>query len=459
MNDFGKFFISFLEKIYFMMNIASFILLIFLIRDKSIDSPCLTEAINNLEMSPIYDIYLTSEKTNESVRLGYLEEYSSNNIKIKSTEIYKWKNNYINVKRIKDEAGVKNIDSSSKYFNSYSESLNEICPIKYIGPTPDSTNSLTSYKILQFDDGTRLYFSNNCRASDWQLLFDLKVSFRWSYINNLKNNSDICFSHNCRVNEAHCDQNVILEPLDKDETYRFKYYNNISIDAKNNIDYFEADEYILHQIKNIYIDDYFKKNIKSFKKFYKIFLISIFLVNILLRFIKYILSFEISKPEKDFLSEKYCSNFNLLFPIIHAINGALFLALIIISQKSGFYYNYANELVKDIQIYLPVFEMTSLFFSLIMSYTFFNWYEKTRKLGLGGCFCCTCCDENIRSNRRRRKKIINQLKEIELESEPIRSEFTDKSFSSFCNNLASSSTSVLYFFSLLNFSGYKPKRI
>ena len=62
MNEFGKFFCALLEKIYFSMNIVVFILLIFLIRDKSINDPCLNESIKNLEMSPIYDIYLTSEK-------------------------------------------------------------------------------------------------------------------------------------------------------------------------------------------------------------------------------------------------------------------------------------------------------------------------------------------------------------------------------------------------------------
>lgn len=56
MNKFIKILISFIEKIYFMMNLTIFIFLIYLIRDKSFDNPCLNIAINNWETSPIYDI-------------------------------------------------------------------------------------------------------------------------------------------------------------------------------------------------------------------------------------------------------------------------------------------------------------------------------------------------------------------------------------------------------------------
>ena len=51
----------------------------------------------NLDLTPIYDIYLSDEKTDESIKLGELDEYSNLNIKIKSKEIYKLKNKYINV--------------------------------------------------------------------------------------------------------------------------------------------------------------------------------------------------------------------------------------------------------------------------------------------------------------------------------------------------------------------------
>ena len=51
----------------------------------------------NLDLTHIYDIYLSDEKTDESIKLGELDEYSNLNIKIKSKEINKLKNKYINV--------------------------------------------------------------------------------------------------------------------------------------------------------------------------------------------------------------------------------------------------------------------------------------------------------------------------------------------------------------------------
>ena len=53
---------------------------------------------------------------------------------------------------------------------------------------------------------------------------------------------------------TYCKQNYNFELLDTDETSAFKYYNDISIDAKNNIDYYETDKYYLYQVKEIYQD-------------------------------------------------------------------------------------------------------------------------------------------------------------------------------------------------------------
>ena len=349
------------------MNIVVFILLIFLIRDKSINDPCLNESIKNLEMSPIYDIYLTSEKTNESVRLGYLEEYSSDNLNISSAEIYKWKDKYINVKRMKDEYKVKDINSYNsdtysfeKCFNDdYNDKLNENCPITYIefSHFPYS-DDLQYYKTLKFDEYTYLLFTNKIPANKVpNLLLDFKVSFRYDSKINLKNNSDICFTHNCKIKEAYC-YNYNLENIDYDDVYNLKYYNNISINVNNSKDYFEAERYYLYKVTDIFQDVFIKKNIKKFKKFYKTFVISIFLVNIFLRLIKFIISSLVEKPKKELLEdEKYCSVFNILFPIIHAINGALFLTLLLLSQKYGFYYNYASSFLQDVQLLLTIIEL------------------------------------------------------------------------------------------------------
>ena len=150
------------------------------------------------------------------------------------------------------------------------------------------------------------------------------------------------------------------------------------------------------------------------------------MVNIFLRLIKFIISSLVEKPKKESSEdEKYCSVFNILFPIIHAINGALFLTLLLLSQKYGFYYNYASSLLQDVQLLLTIIELVSLFFSLIISYTLFNWGKPILGLEIKMIFCLCCigyfCDENIKRNKTKKKEILNQLKEIELESKPIKS--------------------------------------
>ena len=86
-------FCSFVDNLYFIGQIFSFALICYYFTFfDSHDSGCTQDLNDNSNLSPIYEIYITDEKTSESLKLGFLEEYSSDNLKIKSRDIYKWKN-------------------------------------------------------------------------------------------------------------------------------------------------------------------------------------------------------------------------------------------------------------------------------------------------------------------------------------------------------------------------------
>ena len=63
-------------------------------------TPTPSDYLYNWDKTPIYDIYLSDEMTKDTIKLGELEEYSNLNIKVPHKDIYKWKNKYINVKRL-----------------------------------------------------------------------------------------------------------------------------------------------------------------------------------------------------------------------------------------------------------------------------------------------------------------------------------------------------------------------
>ena len=113
---------SFLGKIYFFCALSIFIMICILFKYRKIFSNgCFEDLINNIEIDPIYEIYITDEKTPDSVKLGYLEEFSNKNINVHPAEIYKWKNKYINVKRKKGEKAINfieitNTSTIDKYF-------------------------------------------------------------------------------------------------------------------------------------------------------------------------------------------------------------------------------------------------------------------------------------------------------------------------------------------------------
>ena len=82
---------SFTYKLYFASNLITFILIIILAKQYPFKDQCMQDYFHNWDLTPIYDIYLSDEKTDESIKLGEIEEYSNINIKIESRDIYKWK--------------------------------------------------------------------------------------------------------------------------------------------------------------------------------------------------------------------------------------------------------------------------------------------------------------------------------------------------------------------------------
>ena len=132
-------FCSFADNLYFIGQIFSLCLICFNFTFlDSYNSGCTQDLNYNYNLSPIYDIYITDEKTSESLKLGYLEEYSSDNLKIKTADIYKWKNKYINVKRGEKDDPIIFLEITN---------------------TPTIYNNI-KYKTLQINEQTYLHYSN-----------------------------------------------------------------------------------------------------------------------------------------------------------------------------------------------------------------------------------------------------------------------------------------------------------
>ncbi len=115
---------------------------------------CSLDLINNWDLVPISDIYLSDEKTNESLKLADLAEYSDKDIKVYPAEIYKWKGQYINVKR----------DKSSKPINFIEISDNPYIFERF------------HYKTQRIYGNKYLHYSN--QSQDGDILYDLTISFR-----------------------------------------------------------------------------------------------------------------------------------------------------------------------------------------------------------------------------------------------------------------------------------------
>ena len=233
---------SFTYKLYFASNLITFILIIILATQYPFKDQCMQDYFHNWDLTPIYDIYLSDEKTDESIKLGEIEEYSNINIKIESRDIYKWKNKYINVKRLDKKYKIKNIDESN--YSSLSPK-----PLKFIKISSDPNPSFGfNYKTIKIGDDNYLHYSDESIYYR-EIIADIKISHSipFTYINEELN---ICFAPYCEKVENRCKPN--FEIIDSDLTDNFINYNNINIEVKNSYDFYKPENFYLYRISDYY---------------------------------------------------------------------------------------------------------------------------------------------------------------------------------------------------------------
>ena len=172
---------TFCYKFYFSFNISTLILMIiYHIYINPFKDPTIKDCIYNWKLSPIYDIYITDEKTSESIQFGELEKYSDDDLYIKSTDIYKWKNKYLNVKRL--DTKIKDLDE--KDYNSSNTK-----PINYLKIDNRPYSDLSNSKTIKIDDNNYLHYTNDNSLS---VLVDLKISNK-SPFTHCEEEKNICF--------------------------------------------------------------------------------------------------------------------------------------------------------------------------------------------------------------------------------------------------------------------------
>ena len=378
---------SYLTNYYFIVNVVTLIIICFCLKEPNIFSDgCSLDLINNWDLAPISDIYLSNEKTSDSLKLGDLEEFSNEDIEISSSEIYKWKNRYINVKR----------DKSSKPIN-YIEISNHTNPIRSF-----------DYKTIRINNDYYLYYSNE--NYNGEILYDLKVSFREKYHSNQKKFSNICFSHFCASNLGLCLNNETFEKIDSDDTDNFINYNNIKLKIKNREGFYHPGEFHLFKRNKIHIEN-MDNNINKIKKLFIAYLI----LNPILRTVKLFFSCFLR------IKEGCCSLLNLIYLIAGAINFSLVLSIFIFSadnddNSKGIYNNYLEGLKFPIKIilYLFIFECIDFYCSFFIYFGSFTEEPK-----------CSCgCDSSPLDSSEIKESLIlqkNEFKEkIKLNEEKIK---------------------------------------
>ena len=379
MSEKGKCLISFFGKIYLLLNILYIIFLCVYLNRKNFSGGCFEDMITTSDLNPIYDIYLSDEKTEERIKLGDLAEYSNDNIKISSKEIYKWKNKYMNVKRIEN----------------YSSEKSTVKPINYIFFSQSPVeNSDFNTKSLKFDDNNYLFYSTEGKGT---LIYDLKISYIQNHpYPNFSKKSNICFSHNCRVNNGECKNWNNFEKIDSDTSTNLKNYNNIQIEYKNNIDLFIPETYYLY--KRILIpNNSIKNNVLLLKKLN----IPFHVLILLLLISKFIFAcFLKIKP-----NECCCNKFRLIFLFIDIINSALELTMTFISvEKDKINYLDGTNYSEILQVFLTIFSLEILFIGPCSNYKSF--LKKPNY-----CSCCNSNDDEYSNEIENKTKKINQILE------------------------------------------------
>ena len=387
------------SKLHFLSSLATFIILWKYLTEKHFNNGCFKDMMDSLNLNPIYDIYITDEKTSESIKLGDLEDYSSSNLKISSAEIFKWKNKYINIKRIEN---YKNGESTYK-------------PINYI--TFGNSSNISNCKSIKFDDDSYLFYSNKENYPD---IFDLKISYRKIPYPNLNKKCNICFSKKCKVNIGECINGNNFKMVDSDDTDNFINYNNIKIENKNNIEYFKPEQINLFTRARYYDKSYDEsaKNVILFSKKYFLLLIIIIILLKLIQLIPLIFIPTYNNP--------YCSCCNFIFIIIDFITTAPLIVLYVkttpsSTEKDKSYTNYLNEMnFPEIRIILLMFIIgySTLFALCSNSFAY-----------LGKPTYCSFCNSNngelngkILDKNCKKKEILKNLNEIEDELKALNQE-------------------------------------
>ena len=332
------------SKIYLTINIATLILLFILQKYKFYEDECFLQTVYYAELEPISEIYNTSFKTDDSIQLGYLEEYSGKYIKISPKEIYKWENKYINVKRNKN-AKIKTI---------------------------------TNY-----------------------ILIDVKVSFQWGLDPIYTKNSVICFSKECLAKnenkrcKTHSLYSFSVDSVSEESTNDFISENSIQISSRDTPEFYDPRTMYLNYI---YRDFNQQEGLMDIVNVYKRTLLSALILNPILRLIKLILLLCGGANEKN----KF-SLLNIIFPLIHAINAPLFLVITINYRKLP----NEDSTLEEIQIALVVLEFFCLIFGAIITnykdfsdFSFCDFHCH--------CYCCFCYEDTgnqtIKEKKKKRKK-------------------------------------------------------
>ena len=386
---------SFTYKLYFASNIITFIMIVIFAARFPFKDQCMQDDFHNFDLTPIYDIYLSDEKTDESIKLGELEEYSNTNIKIKSQEIYKWKNKYINVKRLNKKYKLKNMDESD--YSSLSPK-----PLKFIEINSNPNPNSQFIKTIQIDDNNYLHFSDKSEFHSG-ILVDLKISHSFPFTHS-KEEFNICFAPYCKKIENECNPNCEL--IDSDSTDNFINYNNINIEIKNSYGFYKPENFSLFRIDNFYVTKEIKIKIITIYALFK----ALIVINITTRLIRF-LFFSFLKYYPN--SSNFCSYFNLIIVIIHIINFGLILPIILLMtihlDKEEAYLTNIVPVIIHFFIFVSV-EFISILTGSIPTYKNFL-SEKTSNFYnfLSAIFFCIDCNKKKRQERIDKVKVSEDL--------------------------------------------------
>ena len=378
MNKCSDCFLAFSSNFYFIFEIFSLIMLCSLLTNPIILSDgCSKDLEDNYDLSPITSIYLSDEKTSESIQLGYLEEYSSENMEISSKEIYKWKNKYINVKRDQNESPINYISISDNY------NLYERFP----------------YTTIKFNSNNYLHYSKESERG--KILNDLKISFRKELHTNKKIFTNICFSKNCYINDGSC-RIENYRQIDNESSQMLINNNNIELKYNNDIEFYDPETFYLYSRTKI--TDKAISHIKTIRQLY----ISFLVLDIAFRIIKLLCACFLK------VGDNCCNLLYFIFFFSKLISISLFASIVFLLdplidndkkyfEDSSFYFY--NPLIL-------IFESWHFIFCLCLN---FQMFSKDPNY----CYCCKSDNEDYSETKKSKK---NEKNKIEKEIEKIKNE-------------------------------------